>query len=102
MTNTPNNIVVAEFMNMKQTAEGWQDRDGFISNREVFKTLKFDTDQKWLLQVLSHIDSLNMEEYRNAEGEEHFWELPFKKLSEERFKELFEECLHFLAWWNED
>lgn len=104
MTNTSDNNIIAEFMGMKNTLNGWNDQSELLKDIELdttFKTLKFDTDLGWLVLLIKRIDDLDVEEYKDAEGEEVFWEIPFRKLSEAEFETLYNKCLHFIKWWDD-
>jgi len=102
--NNQDNMLIAEFMGMENTLNGWKDVWGLLSEEDktnYYNKLKFDTDPDWLIRLLKRIDDLDATSYRNVQGEEEEWEVPFRKLSSEEIEVLYNKCVHFTKWWDE-
>lgn len=96
--------LIAEFMGMKSTTNGWKDKEKFLKDLKLgdsFETLEFDTNIQWLLRVVKVIDDLNMSTYIDRRGElVEMWAIPFRKLDQAEHTELFEDVVHFIEWWD--
>jgi hypothetical protein len=97
-----NNILIAEFMGINHL-----DDDKYINNLKEMKAeglyfeqgymtseLKFDTDWNWLMQVV--------EKTLTVGDDTNQWDNVLNELQSVDIKNVYEACIEFIKWYNEN